>query len=128
MQAKEKPVLVIASQKGGVGKTATAAALIDCFRAQGLRVLGVDCDPQGNLSNVQKDYIVDGCASTDELFFGKPIAVRADGQAHHSHTVCHPQDDVRRPVRRCRDAVPLYDGVSNRARRPGIHGHAHGRS
>ena len=44
-------------------------------------VLGIDCDPQGNLTNVQKDYLVDGCASTDELFYGNGIVTRPDGQA-----------------------------------------------
>lgn len=75
------PVICIASQKGGVGKTTTAAALIDGLRMRGRRVLAIDCDPQGSLSSVQGPYLLEGNASTDELFTGGGIAGTVDGQA-----------------------------------------------
>lgn len=42
-------IITITNQKGGVGKTTTASALMDGLRHRGARVLGVDLDPQGSL-------------------------------------------------------------------------------
>ncbi len=43
-------ILTAASQKGGTGKTSTAAALAQAAVLRGRRVLAVDLDPQANLS------------------------------------------------------------------------------
>lgn len=62
---------VITNQKGGVGKTATAAALGHSLQARGYRVLFVDLDSQGNLSDcLGADQ--DGFSSMD-ILQGKPI-------------------------------------------------------
>jgi chromosome partitioning protein len=43
--------IAVLSQKGGTGKTTTVRTLADVLRRRGMRVLAVDVDPQGNLSD-----------------------------------------------------------------------------
>ena len=46
-------IIAFANQKGGVAKTTTTLNLAVAFKEQGLRVLAVDLDPQGNLTMSQ---------------------------------------------------------------------------
>lgn len=43
--------IAVLSQKGGTGKTTAVRHIVEAFRLSGLRVLAIDLDPQGNLSD-----------------------------------------------------------------------------
>jgi chromosome partitioning protein len=67
----------VLSQKGGTGKTTTVRTLTDVFRRVGLKVLAVDLDPQGNLSDYL-DVDADASPTIVEVMSGQARAGEAD--------------------------------------------------
>lgn len=72
----------IVTQKGGSGKTATAAALVAGLQRKGLRVLAIDVDPQRNLTaqlGAAKGFtvldVLTGKATIDQAIQNAPQAV-----------------------------------------------------
>jgi len=68
-------IITVAFQKGGVGKSTTASALVQAAAHKGKRVLAIDADPQGNFSyslgaasgGAGTLELIEGTASAEEL-------------------------------------------------------------
>src|SRR5947209_4164134 len=68
--------IAVLSQKGGTGKTTTVRTLTDVFRRLDLRVLAVDLDPQGNLSDYL-DVDPDAEPTVGDVLAGRAKAAEA---------------------------------------------------
>jgi len=70
--------IAVLSQKGGTGKTTTVRTLTDVFRRLDLRVLAIDLDPQGNLSDYF-DVDPEASPTVGDVLAGRAKARQADG-------------------------------------------------
>ena len=68
--------IAVLSQKGGTGKTTAVRTLTDVFRRVELRVLAVDLDPQGNLSDYL-DVDPDASPTVGDVLAGRASAREA---------------------------------------------------
>ncbi|MEV0946973.1 ParA family protein [Rhodococcus sp. NPDC049939] len=80
----ERRIMTIANQKGGVGKTTSAVNLASALAVQGLTVLVVDLDPQGNASTALGIAHNSGVPSSYELLLGEVTAADAIQQSPHN--------------------------------------------
>lgn len=67
-------IITIAVQKGGTGKTTTAATLAQAAAYKGRRVLAIDLDPQGNLSVTLAAQMIPETGNSYNLLMGLPPA------------------------------------------------------
>jgi chromosome partitioning protein len=73
----QKRIVALANQKGGVGKTTTAVNLGGEFAKRGMRVLLVDCDPQGNATTSLGVAKRDLVTTTYDVIMGRKKPERA---------------------------------------------------
>lgn len=66
-------VIAITNQKGGVGKTTTATALVTGLKREGYKTLLVDCDPQCNSTDTFRALVNNQATLYDVLIQGEPI-------------------------------------------------------
>ncbi|MCG5433091.1 ParA family protein [Mycobacterium sp. MYCO198283] len=84
-------IFTIANQKGGVGKTTTAVNMAAALALQGLRVLVIDLDPQGNASTALSIEHRPGTRSSYEVLIGDiPIADAVTRSPHSERLFCVP--------------------------------------
>ena len=87
----QQRVFTIANQKGGVGKTTTAVNVAAALALQGLRILVIDLDPQGNASTALGIEHRPGTPSSYEVLIGEiPLQAALQRSPHSERLFCVP--------------------------------------
>ncbi|MGV0791308.1 AAA family ATPase [Mycolicibacterium sp. XJ1819] len=88
---RRQRIFTIANQKGGVGKTTTAVNIAAALALQGLNVLVVDLDPQGNASTALGVEHREGTPSSYEVLIGEiPLRDALQRSPHSERLFCVP--------------------------------------
>lgn len=84
---ERRRIITVANQKGGVGKTTSAVNLAAGLAVQGLNVLVVDLDPQGNASTALGVEHQSGVPSVYEVLLGEISVADAAAQSTQSNNL-----------------------------------------